>query len=197
MSVLEDLMRSMDPATAERVGQQLGVDSATASDAISKALPMLLAGLSRNAKSGGLSDLASALDRDHDGSILDDVSGYLDRGPGNDGGGILDHVFGGSRSQVESALGGASNLDGSSAANLLQMLAPLVMGALGRQMRGRGLDEAGLGAALGQEEKALRGASSGGFDLLTSVLDADGDGSMVDDLADKGKDLLGALLKGS
>ena len=57
---------------------------------------MLVGALARNAqdpsKAGALSN---ALSRDHDGSVLDDVAGYLGRGDDADGDGILGHVLGG------------------------------------------------------------------------------------------------------
>lgn len=195
MGLLDELLSQIDGPATERIGNQLGVDSSTASSAIAKALPTLLGGISRNAQSGGAGALAGALDRDHDGSILDDVSGYLDRGAGTDGDGILGHVFGGAKPQVGAALGGASNLDAGSATKLLQMLAPLVMGAMGREKRRGSLDASGLEALLGNEQKELGQSSSGALDLLSSILDSDKDGSIVDDLAEKGKGLLGSFLK--
>lgn len=196
MGLLDELMSQMGGSATETVGRQLGVDTSTASSAIGQALPAILAGLARNTQSGGGDALAGALDRDHDGSILDDLSGYLDRGPGEDGAGILKHVFGGAEPQVEAALGSATNLDAGSATKLLQMLAPIVMGAMGRQKRSGGLDASGLDDLLGSERQSIERSAGGGLDMLTSILDADGDGSIVDDLADKGKDLLGGFLKG-
>lgn len=192
MGLLDQLTAQIDGPATERIGQQLGVDPGAASKAIGKALPMLLAGLSRNASSGGAEALAGALERDHDGSILDDLSGHLDSGPGTDGAGILKHVFGGAEPQVEAALGSASELDAGSATKLLQMLAPIVMGVMGREKRQGGLDAGGLGDLLGREQQSL----GKGTDMLSSILDADGDGSIADDLADKGKDLLGSFLGG-
>lgn len=195
MSIVEILMQQLDGDAVDRIGAQLGADRGATSNAITAALPMLLEGLSRNSSGGGLDALSGALERDHDGSVLDDLSGYLDRGPGKDGNGILGHVFGGSKPQVEQALGGMSGLDSGSAGKLLAMLAPLVMGALGRQRREGNLDSGGLGDLLGSEHSRAKAANPDIISTFGKMLDADGDGSFTDDLASMGKGILGSLLK--
>jgi hypothetical protein len=47
---------------------------------------------------------------------------------------------------------------------------------------------------LGQERETLR-RQGGGGDLLTSLLDSDGDGQVMDDVLEKGAGLLGGFLK--
>ena len=82
---------------ADQIGARIGADPAQTQQAISAALPALLAGLQQQATPG--SGLQQAIEQDHDGSILDDLSGYLN-GTANldprttDGQGILDHVLG-------------------------------------------------------------------------------------------------------
>jgi len=195
MGLLDELMGQLGGGTAEKIAGQLGVDGGTATKAIAGALPMLLGGLTRNVKSGGAGALAGALDRDHDGSILDDVAGYLgsDAAPKDDG--ILGHVFGDSRSKVESALGGMSGIDAGSAGKLMQMLAPMLLGALGKEKKRRNLDSGGLGDLLGAEsERTQTDGGGGAMDILGKVLDSDGDGSFTDELASMGKGLLGSML---
>ena len=77
------------------------------------------------------------------------------------------------------------------AGGLLENLAPLVMGYLGRQRQSQGLDAAGIaGMLLGAKTQAKQ-QSGGAMDLLGSILDRDGDGSMLDDIGG----MLGGLLK--
>lgn len=199
MDLLED---SLDQRTVSQIGNQLGLDPQTAQGAISAAIPMIVAGLARNASTpSGANALNGALQRDHDGSLLDDLGGFLGGGGGGGqmagmggiGGAILGHVFGGRQSTMENTLGRSSGLDGATAARLLAMLAPIVMAALGRARAQNQLDGGGLTDLLGGERARMQQASPDGFGMLTSMLDSDGDGSIADDVAKMGGGLLGSL----
>ena len=48
---------------------------------------------------------------------------------------------------------------------------------------------------LGREREVARQRSPQAADMLSQILDADGDGSVMDDLAEKGAELLGSLFK--
>jgi hypothetical protein len=71
------------------------------------------------------------------------------------------------------------------------MLAPLVMGVLGRVRQQQGLDAGGLSNILQQETSPIDRQGSGVEGLL-SLLDADADGSVVDDIGG----MLGKLMGG-
>lgn len=185
-SILEAVRQQLDPNTIQRISQQLGADPATTSNAIATALPALVGGLSRNAASPeGALALNSALDQ-HDGSILDNLGGLLGGGGGGGLGGagaaILGHIFGGRRGTVEEGVGNASGLDAGRAAQLLTLLAPIVMGVLGKMKREKGLDASGLPGVL---------QGGGG-----SMLDANNDGSVADDLLRMGSSALGGMFGG-
>jgi hypothetical protein len=189
---------SLDQDTVAQIGDQLGMDPQTAQGAISAAIPMIVAGLARNASTpSGADALHGALSRDHDGSLLDDLGGFLGGGGGGGmggiGGAILGQVFGGRQGRMESSLGRATGLDGASAGQLLAMLAPIVMAALGRARSQNGLDSGGLGALLGGEQTRMQQASPDGFGLLNGLLDQDGDGQIDDGIAQMGGSLLGSL----
>ncbi len=201
MASLMDLLGdSIDQGTVSQIGSQLGVDDQTAQNAISAAIPMIVAGLARNASSpDGADALHDALSRDHDGSLLDDLGGFLGSGGGGGGamggigGAILGHVFGGRQRTMESSLGRATGLDGASAGRLLAMLAPIVMAALGRARSQNGLNSGGLTDLLGGERARMQQASPDGFGLLNGLLDQDGDGRIDDGIAQMGGSLLGSL----
>ncbi|MDH3403136.1 MAG: DUF937 domain-containing protein [Acidobacteriota bacterium] len=197
MSLVNVLMEQLGGGTARQIGQQLGLDESTASKAIAGALPMVVGGLARNAQQqGGADALLGALDRDHDGSVLDDLSGFLGSGAGSQGESILGHVFGQRKPAVESALGQVSGLDSAKAGQLMAMLAPIVMGALGKQRRQQGLDAGGLAAMLGQERERAGGSASEAMGMVGKLLDRDGDGDFKDDVAKLGASLLGGLFGG-
>jgi hypothetical protein len=197
-SLMDVLGDSLDRRTVSQIGNQLGVDQETAQSAISAAIPMIVAGLARNAsRPDGADALHGALSRDHDGSLLDDLGGFLGRGGGGMGGGIggaiLGHVFGGRQRTMENTLGRSTGLDGATAARLLAMLAPIVMAALSKARTQNNLDSGGLTDLLGGERARMQRASPDGFGLLNGLLDQDGDGKVDDGIAQMGGSLLGSL----
>lgn len=194
------LSEVMGGGTADLIGDQLGLEPRQAQSAISVALPVLLGAMQRNAaQPGGAEALLGALNRDHDGSLLDNLGGLLGGGGGGGmGEAILGHVFGGRMGAVQNQVGAATGLDAGSVGRLLALLAPIVMAFLGRSTRNEGMNAGGLSDLLGVLGGASRQASghSGIGDLLGGVLDRDGDGSMMDDVAQMGMGVLGDLLGG-
>ena len=193
---MDDLMQSiaaqLSGAPMSQLSAQLGTDSQTTESAVQAALPVLLGALAKNsASSGGADSLAGALDRDHDGSILDDVGGFLGSGGGADGAAILGHVLGTREPTVEAGIGQATGLQAGQVTQLLQMLAPIVLGYLGRQKRQQGMSAGSLGELLGTQSRQAA-AQNPALGALTSLLDQDDDGTIVDDLGG----LLGSFLSG-
>jgi len=183
-SILESLMQQIGGDGVRKMSQQLGADEGATAKAVQGALPMLMGALAGNASQGsGAESLLGALSRDHDGSILDNLGGFLGSGDTSSGQGILKHVLGAKQPAVQNGLSKMSGLDAGSAGNLLSMLAPLVMGALGKQQRQGGLDVGGLTSLLGGERKQAERAAPGITGMLGKFLDSDGDGSVVDDVA--------------
>ena len=196
MSLLQMLQQQLASDQVAQVSQRIGVDQATGQRAVQAALPALMAALAGNAQRGeGARQLADALERDHDGSILDDLSGFLSRGDTGEGEGILRHALGARRPAVETAVARETGLDPKAVAGLLPLLAPVVMGALGRQKRQASLDPAGLMQMLAGEGRQARQAAPGGLGIVGSLLDDEGDGLDAGDLADAGKKLLGGFMK--
>ena len=166
------------------ISQAIGADESSTSTAIQAALPMLLGGLARNAQSDdGASALAGALDRDHDGSMLDDIAGFVMGGGAQqaNGAGILGHIFGGNQQGVEQGISQASGLDMGTIARLLPILAPIVMGYLGRQKQEQGMDAGALAGMLGGAQQQMQEQQSPLMGMLSAVLDQNHDGSMMDD----------------
>lgn len=196
----------MDKEVVSKLDQEVGIGdqkkTASALDSISKAI---LAGVSDNAKSPeGLQSLDRALEKDHNGDIFNDLAGNLlnrdaKKAEGKErmlnGAGILRHALGSNESNVFESLAKSTNMDKNKLMSLAVKIAPFVMGALGKAKNEQGLDSGGIGSLLGNVMGSLtsQGSSQGGF--LNSILDKDGDGSIVDDVTGMGKDLLGGLFK--
>ena len=184
-NVLDALMPLLEGGNLQQIAGQLGVSQQQAGTAVSAAVPLLVGALQREASSPtGLDSLAGALDRDHDGSVLDDLGSFLGGGgSAAAGAGILGHVLGGRQDNVAASLGKSTGLDAGKVLQLLTMLAPLVMGALGKAKRQTHADSGGLADILGG---ATRQVDQQAPDLMSSLgrmLDTDGDGSAIDDVA--------------
>ena len=194
-AILDTLKQQLTPSTIQQMSAAIGADPATTSKAVATALPALLGGLSRNAsRPQGAAELDRALD-DHDGSILDNLGGLLGGGAGAAiGGAILGHIFGARRGPVEKGVGKATGLDSRQAAQLLAMLAPIVMAVLGRMKQRKNLDASRLPEALDRSTKRMEteAPGSGG---LASILDSNDDGQIADDLARMGSSVFAGLFK--
>ena len=206
MSGLLDLLNSpMGKQLISGVAGQTGQSENKTADVLSMAMPLLLGAMKKNVSSPqGADGLMNALSSKHDGSILDDLgglfSGGVDDAVMNDGAGILGHVLGGKQAQVENALSQKSGVDAGSIANILKIAAPIVMGFLGKQRAsGNVTNSSGLNGLLGG---LLGGQPQQNQSLITTLLDSDGDGSILDDVAGmvldggKKKGGLGGLLGG-
>ncbi len=206
MSGLLDLLNSpMGKQLISGVAGQTGQPEGKTSDVLSMAMPLILGAMKKNVSSpDGAAGLMSALSGKHNGGILDNLGGLFGGGVDDsvmqDGAGILGHVFGNKQPQVENALSQKSGLDAGSIAQILKIAAPIVMGYIGKQTAQSNVSDAGgMNALLGS---MLGGQPQENQSLITTLLDADGDGSILDDVAGmvmgstKQKGGLGGLLGG-
>ncbi|HNQ26302.1 MAG TPA: DUF937 domain-containing protein [Aquaticitalea sp.] len=209
MSGILDLLNSpIGKSIISGVAGQTNQPESKTQDVLTMALPVLMQAMRNNASTPqGADSLLGALNGKHDGSILDNLSGLLtggsmDSGILEDGGKILGHVLGNKQSSVTNALSQKSGMDAGSVSQILKVAAPILMGMLGSQARQQNVNnQSGLEGLLGG---LLKGSSTkNNQSFLESILDADGDGSIIDDVAGmvlggnkKKKSGLGGLLGG-
>ncbi|MEP5340626.1 MAG: DUF937 domain-containing protein [Algibacter sp.] len=207
MAGILDLLNSdLGKTIISGVAGQTGQDESKTSGLLTMALPVLMQAMKRNASTPqGAEGLMGALSSKHDGSILDNLgglfSGGVDSNVMDEGGKILGHVLGGKQQNVENALSQKSGIDAGSVAQILKVAAPILMGVLGKQSKQQNVSNSSgieglLGGLLGGNQPQNEQS------FLESILDADGDGSVIDDVAgmvlggDKKKGGLGGLLGG-
>jgi hypothetical protein len=198
MLSLQDLLGPQQGNQAiEQISGQVGAEPSAVNSAIQAALPAILGGLANNASDPqGAQSLDQALEQDHDGGILGNLGGLgsliFDQNTPTprqaDAGGILGHIFGNNQAPVVEEVSQQSGLQGGQVAQILMMLAPIVMGYLGRQKREQNVGADGLGGLLGgllggQAAAAPRSSGNAMTDMASSMLDRDGDGSSLDDIA--------------
>jgi hypothetical protein len=185
--ILDLLNSDLGKSIISGVSRSTGTEQNKTSSVLTMALPVLMKAMERNASTPqGAEGLMGALNSKHDGSILDNLSGLFNGGVDDsvktDGSKILDHVLGGKQQGVQQVIGQKTGLDAGSVSNILQTAAPILMGFLGKQARQNNINsENDLGHLL----SGILGGSSTKQEqsFLEQVLDADGDGSVVDDVA--------------
>lgn len=204
MNDLLDLLKAqMGPQMMDQLTHQIGGNvrreqTAVATDGI---LNTLIGALAKNASSTeGARNLDHALQRDHDGSLLDNIGDFFqgnvreEQRRSANGAGILNHLLGNRQSGAIDMISRMSGLDQNKTGNLMMTLAPIVMQMLGRQKRQNNLDAGGITNLLTNSvQRERQNAGNPLIDMATRFLDADGDGSAIDDIAGN---LLGNLFGG-
>ena len=185
--ILDLLNGPMGQTLIQGASKQFGLGEGSTQKAMSAAMPLILGAMKNNASTPeGASGLLGAITNKHDGSILDNLGSILggdkvDDDVLKDGEGILGHVFGGKQENVAAAVSKTSGIDMGAAMNILKVAGPFLMGAIGKQARTQGVqDQNGIGDLLGG---LLGGGHQEQQSLVNRLLDADGDGSIIDDVA--------------
>ena len=183
-NILDVLSSHLTPEQVNAISQKIGASPEQTQMAIQASLPTLLGALGRKTESPeGAEQVHAALSRDHDGSIMDNLGGLIGMVTGGGatsqksnsiGDAILGHLLGGKKGQVQETIGKSSGISASQVGSLLVMLAPMVMGAVGRQQKTQGLSPSDLSGMLRKENHTIEKASGGSF--IGRMLDQDGDG---------------------
>jgi hypothetical protein len=196
MAELTEALNEMLAGRTGQISRRIGADEDRTRVAVESAVPALLAALSGEAEEPGL---RTAIQQDHDGTIIDQLSEYLDGSAQlsprtTDGTGILDHVLGDRQDEMARALSAKSGLDLGSIMQLLPLLAPILMGMLGKKTGGSsgggfGLDD--LGSILGGEREDAKRRNPDIGDILDSFAKpragstrSEGGGGILDSIGD-------------
>lgn len=212
MAGILDLLNSdLGKTIISGVAGSTGQDQAKTSGLLSMALPVLMKAMERNASTPqGAEGLMGAISGQHNGGILDNLGGLFNGGVDDsvkqDGSNILGHILGNKQAGVEQVLGQKAGMDSGAVGDVLKVAAPILMGVLGKQASQNNVSSAGdisglLGGLLGGASNS--GAVTSEQTFLEQMLDSDGDGSIIDDVAGmvlgqatKGKGGIGGLLGG-
>lgn len=174
---------------------QLNIDNKQqANSALDSIIATLMNAVSNNASSpAGATSLMNALDRDHDGSIFNDLAGFLSGAstPSNpnttNGRGILDHLLGDKKESAVEDISKSTGIDSSKIMQMMISLAPIVLGMLGKAKAEPKVQES-EGGLLDYIKGATKTANEQpqSTNIFTKFLDKDGDGSIIDDVANMG-----------
>jgi hypothetical protein len=160
---IDELIGSMGSEVTENLTSALGLNAKTAAQVLPTVAPLILSGLKKQMENnGGAPRVDHILNKYGSDSVLDDLAGLFQQkastaAPDPALGGLL----GNAGVQAASILSKNLKLDASTAMKIIPMIAPVVLGALTRKRDAGGLGTAGV----------------------ASLLDANGDGSILDDVA--------------
>lgn len=175
MSILSTLLKAQDGNLVRQLASNFNLEEGQAQSAIGQLLPALTSRMSQNIQGGdGLNSLLRALDKgDHEKYVKqpDVLSGEEAQREGN---AILGHVLGSKdvSRNVANQAAEKTGLDVGILKKMLPVVASMAMGALSQK--------GAQGGLVGKRASAPSTSKAQG--MLTSLLDADQDGSVVDDL---------------
>lgn len=223
MNVLDMIAARLGEPAVQALGQRVGGNRQQTLTAVAYSFPALLGTLAKTAQSpAGASALAGELDRNHDGSVLNNLPGLIQNPASAQGPAIAKGILGDSQTGAAQLIGAKSGLTPTAANSVLETVAPMVMGFLGKRKRAENLDANGLAALLakitgtGQAAPAAAPQSSGLLGGLTDKLggltdkvggmsgivdkakgfiDKDKDGDMMDDIQGMFTGLMGGFGK--
>lgn len=196
MSLIDLLTGNSSNQVAEQAENKFGISKNQIIALLAVAAPLIISYLRNKSQDTNEAEaLNNALDRDHDGSILDNPSQAIERE--SEGKSILDHIFGGNKANVESQLSQNTGISMDKIGPALAMLAPIIMGYIGKEKQQNNVNSGGLGDLLGgilggASQQAQTQQSSPLNDILGSVLG----GGQTQSSGNPLNDILGSVLGG-
>jgi len=193
MDIMELITSQLsNPEALKKLSKSVNADESQVEQLTQLGMPVLLEALNRNASTPqGAAALADALDSHKDDNVSD-LMGFFDNVDTADGAKILQHVLSDKNDRVQNSLARQTGMDANQVAGLLSQLAPLLLGALGNQKKDQNLDASGVSGLTSSLTGMLGQSEKGGLlGLAMQMLDADKDGSIVDDISN----IIGKFLK--
>ena len=195
MKSLRDLLfADENKAAIDEISRTFDLDETSARAAVDELIPALSRGMRRNTETGrGMDELLEALRTGEHAKYVERPGTLSSPGAKEEGDGILGHLFGSKEVSREVARRASerTGVSDSVLRRMLPMLAAAAMGALSKGVLGGGLVGAvggavggALGHAFGDGAKAAppKADRAGAGGLIGSLLDADRDGSVWDDV---------------
>lgn len=174
MGLLDLITGSTGNQVAEQAENKFGISKNQIIALLIVAAPLVISYLKKKSENADEAEkLNAALDKDHDGSILNDPTQALNRG--QEGDSILSHIFGGEKANVENQLSQNTGISMDKIGPILAMLAPVIMGYIGQQKQANNVTSGGglgdlLGGILGGSAQEAQASNNPLSDILGSVL---------------------------
>jgi hypothetical protein len=178
MDILKLLTEQIsDKETLEKLGGSIGGRTEDVEKVAKMGIPALLQALEKNAKSKeGAESLANALEQHKDDEV-EDVKGFLGNVDTDEGDKILQHILGGKKQTLQNNLAKQTGINSSEVSQILTKIAPLLLGALGKEKNQRDVDSSGIDGML--QGLIEQGSQSGLMNIAANLLDDEGTGGII------------------
>ena len=170
----------MNKETLENLGGSVGANKEQVQKLINLGMPTMMKAMDRNTKTeSGAQSLYKALQKHQDDNV-EEMARNPDKVDKTDGEKILNHIFEDKNERVQTNLAKQTNLVQNQVSTVLSQLAPLVLGALGQQQKELDVNVSNLSNLMGGAVE--QSGSSDVVKMAEQLLDADKDGSILDDV---------------
>ena len=170
----------MNKEALENLGGSVGANKEQVQKLINLGMPTMMKAMDRNTKTeSGAQSLYKAL-REHQDDNVEEMARNPDKVDKTDGEKILNHIFEDKNERVQTNLAKQTNLVQNQVSTVLSQLAPLVLGALGQQQKELDVNVSNLSNLMGGAVE--QSGSSDVIKMAEQLLDADKDGSILDDV---------------
>lgn len=187
-SFIDEFMKNYGGEVTQQMSSNFNVDQGTVQKLIPQLAPLILSGLKRQKDTQGVDERVNhILNKYGDASVLDNIKDLIStKANATDVDANLGGLLGSNGGvQAAQTLAKNFNIDPSTIMKMIPALSPVILGALSKKRDTGGAGLSGIG----------------------SMLDADGDGSIIDDVAGfllkgggttqaRGKGILGSVLGG-
>jgi len=192
MSLINLISQAAGGQGLAQLASQFGIDESKASELTSMLAPALGSAAKKQAEGGGLADLLGSLKGEAQGGMFDDVTQAAAPEGLAQGKAFVEQLMGGAQGAdgLASEAAKLTGVDASTVAQFLPAMAAMLQGGMQKQLPDNALEGmlgGGSGGGIGGMISGLMsgGGASGGLGMLTKMLDADGDGSPLNDILGK------------
>lgn len=174
INLLNTIKTQLSNTVIQKASSFIGESDSDTKKALEIVLPSILGGVvNQTEETNSVNELLSKFKNgEHDGSIFETIGNLLGGGSAtqgllDSGETIINGLFGNRTSSIVDWIAAFTGIKTSSAYGLMNMAAPLVMGAIGKQALGEKMDGLGLTSLLTNQSSLIEKALPSG---LTSVL---------------------------
>ena len=180
-NILGLLQNQLNDNLLTKISGLLGENKSGVTSAVGSALPSILLGLmQKGSEPNGAASLIKMLQEGkHDGGVLDNLGSVLGGGSAttdfvSSGKNLFGSLFGGKAGGITDIIASVSGISKNAIATLLGILAPIVMGFLGKTLKAQGsLNPAGLTSLLLGQKDYIKSALPSGLTQLMGVTNLD------------------------
>lgn len=174
-NLIKDLI---EKKAKQAIQDKIGISPDILSKIDTDMIGSLIGWLTKNAKSGDAENIVTALEKDHDGGLLDNMGDIMDLVKNPSSWGILKHILWDKQATIESYIAKKYNLNPTMVSSAMKVIAPLVMAQLWKVQKDSQMNGSQLTDFLKWEETALLKDPSNNTNPMIAFLDKDGDGDV-------------------